>query len=307
MFAGIDVSKDDLEAQLDSQAEEMSCSNTAAGFSRLIRWLKSHHVSRVVLEATGGYERQVMKALQAADLEVVRINPSRARSFARALGLQAKTDPIDAKLLAHFAATIKPPKSQPTSPEQDDLRALVHQRENFVQQRSDDERRVKTASSDAVKNLLKSHIDYLTKVIGSLDAQIRQSAETLDQKRVSQLCSVKGIGLITAASLMAYLTELGSVGRREIAALSGLAPYNNDSGKHKGKRYICGGRFSVRRSLYMACWSVIRFQPEFNARYKALRDKGKCAKVALIACMRVLLIRLNAMIRDGSEWSDRVA
>lgn len=111
MFAGIDVSKDDLEAQLDSQAEEMSCSNTAAGFSRLIRWLKSHHVSRVVLEATGGYERQVMKALQAADLEVVRINPSRARSFARALGLQAKTDPIDAKLLAHFAATIKPPKA----------------------------------------------------------------------------------------------------------------------------------------------------------------------------------------------------
>ncbi|MBO0497131.1 IS110 family transposase [Pseudomonas sp. Marseille-Q1929] len=307
MFAGIDVSKDDLEVQLDSQAEGMSCSNTAAGFSRLIRWLKSHHVSRVVLEATGGYERQVMKALQAADLEVVRINPSRARSFARALGLQAKTDPIDAKLLAHFATTINPPKSQPTSPEQDDLRALVHQRENFVQQRSDDERRLKTASSDAVKSLLKSHIDYLTKVIGSLDAQIRQSAETLDQKRVSQLCSVKGIGLITAASLMAYLPELGSVGRREIAALAGLAPYNNDSGKYQGKRYISGGRFSVRRSLYMACWSAIRFQPELNARYKALRDKGKCAKVALIACMRVLLIRLNAMIRDGSEWSDRVA
>ncbi|WLH89913.1 transposase [Pseudomonas sp. FP453] len=182
MFAGIDVSKDDLEAQLDSQAEEMSCSNTAAGFSRLIRWLKSHHVSRVVLEATGGYERQVMKALQAADLEVVRINPSRARSFARALGLQAKTDPIDAKLLAHFAATIKPPKSQPTSPEQDDLRALVHQRENFVQQRSDDERRVKTASSDAVKNLLKSHIDYLAKVIASVDIQIRQSVENLNKK-----------------------------------------------------------------------------------------------------------------------------
>ena len=307
MFAGIDVSKDDLEAQLASKDAGINCPNTATGFLLLIDWLKSHQVRCVLLEATGGYERQVMKALQAADLEVVRINPSRARSFARALGLQAKTDPIDAKLLAHFAATIKPPKSQPTSPEQDDLRALVHQRENFVQQRSDDERRVKTASSDAVKNLLKSHIDYLAKVIASVDIQIRQSVENLNKKRVSQLCSVKGIGLITAASLMAYLPELGSVGRREIAALSGLAPYNNDSGKHKGKRYICGGRFSVRRSLYMACWSGIHFQPEFNARYKALRDKGKCAKVALIACMRVLLIRLNAMIRDGSEWSDCVA
>lgn len=307
MFAGIDVSKDDLEAQLDSKDAGINCPNTASGFLLLIDWLKSHQVRCVLLEATGGYERQVMKALQTDGFEVIRVNPSRARSFAKAMGQQAKTDPIDARLLAQFAATIKPPKTQPTSPDQDDLRALVHQRENFVQQRSDDERRLKTAGSDTVKPLLKGHIDYLNKVIVLLDAQIRQSAESLDRKRVLRLCSVKGIGLITAASLMAYLPELGNVGRHEIAALAGLAPYNNDSGKQKGKRYISGGRFSVRRSLYMACWSVIRFQPEFNARYKALLDKGKCAKVALIACMRVLLIRLNAMIRDDSEWRDRVA
>jgi len=307
MFAGIDVSKDDLEAQLDSKDAGINCPNTANGFPLLIDWLKSHQVRCVLLEATGGYERQVMKALQTDGFEVIRVNPSRARSFAKAMGQQAKTDPIDARLLAQFAATIKPPKTQPISPDQDDLRALVHQRENFVQQRSDDERRLKTAGSDAVKPLLKGHIDYLNKVIVLLDAQIRQSAESLDRKRVLRLCSVKGIGLITAASLMAYLPELGKVGRHEIAALAGLAPYNNDSGKQKGKRYISGGRFSVRRSLYMACWSVIRFQPEFNARYKALLDKGKCAKVALIACMRVLLIRLNAMIRDDSEWRDRVA
>lgn len=307
MYAGIDVSKDDLEAQLDSQAVGINCPNTAGGFPRLIDWLKLHQVNRVLLEATGGYERQVMKALQTEGFEVIRVNPSRARSFAKAMGQHAKTDPIDARLLAQFAATIKPTKTHPTSPEQDDLRALVHQREIFVQQRSDDERRLKTAASNVVKPMLKGHIDYLSKAIVLLDAKIRQSAESLDRERVSRLCSVKGLGLITAASLMAYLPELGSVGRREIAALAGLAPYNNDSGKQKGKRYISGGRFSVRRSLYMSCWSVIRFQPEFNARYQALLDKGKCAKVALIACMRVLLIRLNAMIRDDSEWRDNAA
>lgn len=196
MFAGIDVSKDDLEAQLDSKDAGINCPNTASGFPLLIDWLKSHQVRCVLLEATGGYERQVMKALQTDGFEVIRVNPSRARSFAKAMGQQAKTDPIDARLLAQFAATIKPPKTQPTSPDQDDLRALVHQRENFVQQRSDDERRLKTAGSDAVKPLLKGHIDYLNKVIVLLDAQIRQSAESLDRKRVLRLCSVKGIGLL---------------------------------------------------------------------------------------------------------------
>jgi|SRR5476651_850657 transposase len=305
--AGIDVSKGSLEVRVNQLERGVSCRNAESDFPGLIGWLKLHQVGSVLLEATGGYERNVMKALQAADFEVIRINPCRAKAFARAMGQQAKTDPIDAQCLAQFAAVIDSPGSRVTSPEHDELRALVQQRENFVHQRDDDKRRLKTASSEAVKPALQSHIDYLNQAVKSIEQLIRQSAEKLDSEKAARLCSVKGIGIVTAASLMAYLPELGEVGKRPIAALAGLAPYNNDSGNHKGARHISGGRFAARRSLYMACWVVIRDQPEFQARYKALRDKGKCAKVALIACMRVLLIRLNAMLRDGTEWKAHAA
>lgn len=304
--AGIDVSKDTLEIKLEPQGNGSTFLNNINDFPRMIAWLKLDQVSRVLLEATGGYERAAMKALQAEGFDVIRVNPCRAKSFAKAMGQQAKTDPIDARLLAQFAAVIKSPNSRITSVEQDDLRALVQQRENFVQQRDDDKRRLKSATSEVVKPALQSHIEYLQTALKSINELIRQSAESLDREKISRLCSVKGIGLVTAASLMSYLPELGEVGRHQIAALAGVAPYNDDSGTHKGKRNIGGGRFAARRSLYMACWAVIRFQPEFNARYKALREKGKCAKVALVACMRVLLIRLNAMIRDGSEWKEHV-
>jgi len=304
--AGIDVSKDSLEVRVNLLEVGVSCPNAESDFPGLIGWLLLHQVGRVLLEATGGYERNVMKALQTAGLEVIRINPCRAKSFAKAMGQQAKTDPIDARFLAQFAAVIKAPGARITSAEQDNLRALVQQREHFVQQMDDDKRRLKTASSDVVKPALQSHIDYLCKAIKAIEVLISECAESLDSEKTARLRSVKGIGLITAASLMSYLPELGEVGRRQIAALAGIAPYNDDSGRHQGKRHISGGRFAVRRSLYMSCWSVIRYQPEFSARYKALREKGKCAKVALIACMRVLLIRLNAMIRDGSEWKEHV-
>nr|WP_256354683.1 transposase [Pseudomonas reactans] len=211
--AGIDVSSGSLEILVDQLDVAMSCPNCESDFPRLIGWLALHRVGRVLLEATGGYERKVMKALQAAGLEVIRINPCRAKSFAKAMGQRAKTDPIDARLLAQFAAVIKSPDSRITSAEQDDLRALVQQREHFVQQRDDDKRRLKTASSEVIKPALQSHIDYLQGVLKELENLIRQSAERLDSKKVSLLCSVKGIGLVTAASLMSYLPELGEVGR----------------------------------------------------------------------------------------------
>ncbi|TPG81463.1 IS110 family transposase [Pseudomonas arsenicoxydans] len=305
--AGIDVSKDNLEIRINPQDVGASYPNTAAGFVALIDWLQLYNVRRVLLEATGGYERKAMKALQIAGFEVLRINPCRAKDFAKAMGYHAKTDPIDARLLAEFAAVIKDSDSQITSPEQDNLRALVQQREHFVQQQSDDMRRIKTASADLVIPLLQSHIDYLNQALKSIEKLIRQQAKDLDSDKIARLCSVKGIGLVTAASLMAYLPELGEVGRHEIAALAGIAPYNDDSGTHEGVRHIGGGRFAARRAMYMACWVVIRRQPEFKARYQALRQKGKCAKVALIACMRVLLIRLNAMIREKTEWREQAA
>lgn len=306
-YLGIDVSKDDLEIRIIPQDIGMSFTNDSEGFSSLIDWLKPYTVRRVLLEATGGYERAAMKSLQAAGFDVLRINPRRAKNFAHAMGYRAKTDPIDARLLAEFAEVIKDSDSRVTTAEQDNLRALIQQRENFVQQRSDDARRIKTASAELVKPLLQSHIDYLTQAIKSINDLIRQSAKALDSDKVARLCSVKGIGLVTAASIMVYLPELGEVGRRGIAALIGVAPYNDDSGKREGPRHISGGRFAARRAMYMACWVVIQRQPEFKARYEALRQKGKCAKVALIACMRVLLIRLNAMIRDEAEWKEHAA
>lgn len=306
-YLGMDVSKDNLEIWITPQDVGASYANNSVGFAALIGWMKSYDIRRVLLEATGGYERAAMKSLQAAGFEVLRINPRRAKSFSKAMGYHAKTDPIDARLLADFAAVIKDFDSRITSAEQENLRALVQQREHFVQQQSDDARRIKTASADLVKPLLQSHIEYLNQAIKSINELIRQSAKALDSDKIARLCSVKGIGLVTAASIMAYVPELGEVGRREIAALVGVAPYNDDSGKHAGARHISGGRFAARRALYMACWVVIRRQPEFKARYEALRQKGKCAKVALIACMRVLLIQLNAMIRDQTEWKGHVA
>lgn len=305
--AGIDVSKDRLEIRIHPQDVGASYSNTASDFSNLIDWLKQSEVIRVLLEATGGYERAVMKALQSAGFEVFRVNPRRAKDFAKAMGYHAKTDPIDARLLAEFAMVIKDVSSRVSDVKEEILRGLVQQRENFVQQQSDDRRRIKTASVDLIKPLLQSHIDYLEQAIKSIEKLICQSANDLDSEKVARLCSVKGVGLVTASSIMAYLPELGEVGRHEIAALTGTAPYNDDSGKHEGRRHISGGRFAARRAMYMACWTVIRFQPEFKARYDALRLRGKCAKVALIACMRVLLVRLNAMIRDKTEWREQVA
>ncbi|WLI10177.1 MULTISPECIES: transposase [Pseudomonas] len=305
--AGIDVSKDSLEVWINSQGIGASFPNSASGFPVLIDWLKGFEVTRVLLEATGGYERGPMKVLQRGGFDVLRINPRRAKDFAKAMGYRAKTDAIDARLLAEFATIIKDADSRITSAEQDNLRALVQQRENFVQQQSDDRRRIKTASVDSIKPLLQSHIDYLDQAIKSIEQLICQSAKDLDSEKIARLRSVKGLGLVTAASIMAYLPELGEVGRHEIAALAGIAPYNDDSGNHEGPRHISGGRFAVRRAMYMASWAVILRQPEFKARYDALRLRGKCAKVALIACMRVLLIRLNAMIRDQTEWREQAA
>lgn len=305
--AGIDVSKGTLQVHITPQEIGVSYPNASSAFPGLIDWLKGCGVSRVLLEATGGYERAVMKALQAADLETHRVNPCRAKSFAKAMGKQAKTDPIDAHLLAQFAAVITSPRCRETSDEQDQLRSLVQMRENFVQQLNDDKRRIKTALSEAAKPLLKAHVSFLREIIKSTEKLIGESAKKVNAEKAARLSSVKGIGLVTAASLMAYLPELGEVGGREIAALAGLAPYNDDSGKHQGKRRIRGGRFAARRALYMPSWVVLKFQPHFKARYDALRSKGKCAKVALIACMRVLLVRLNAMIRDGSEWREDAA
>jgi len=301
-WVGIDISKSNLVVWVQPQKDGFEVPNTVEGFDVLIARLGQYTVGRVLLEATGGYERRVMAALQQASFSVLRINPRRARAFAVAMGKNAKTDPIDAAVLADFAEALHASREKPISPEREALRELIQLREHFVQQRDDNKRRLQQAQLPAVIEAIKDHIRYLQTQIKQFGKAIDQSMRELDAEKADRLISVKGIGTVATASLLVYLPELGELDRREIAALAGIAPYNDDSGNHSGKRQIYGGRARVRRALYMACWGVIRHQADFKARYESLRERGKSAKVALIACMRILLIRLNAMLRDGTEW-----
>ena len=301
VWIGIDVAKASLAVHLHPDAQLLSIPNTPDGHARLLAQVKGRQVGNVLLEATGGYERELMRALAAAGLPVTRVNPRRARAFAQAMGKTAKTDPIDAALLARMAELVVAERRQP-DPLQEELRDLVQRREQLVQQRDDERRRLKQATHARVRDSLIEHIGYLRRQIRQMDRDIILARRRLDQVLGERLMAVPGIGEVTTASLMAYLPELGSLDRRQIAALAGLAPYNLDSGQKSGKRRIRGGRAAIRRVLYMASWSVIRKQPDFAARYQRLLQQGKCAKLAITACMRVLLIRLNAMARDNTEW-----
>jgi transposase len=298
---GIDVSMATLAVYLLPQEQAFTVSNSPEGHQQLLRRLDRKGLENILLEATGGYERAVMKVLLHAGLPVTRVNPRRARAFAIAAGKIAKTDPIDAALLARMAMLVK---SQANAPEplRDDLRALVQRRENLVQHRDDERRRLRQATMPRVCESLVEAIAHLRQQIRGIERAIALTVRQLNDVVSRRLIAIDGLGPVTVASLLAYVPELGQIDRRQIAALIGLAPYNADSGKRAGQRRIHGGRASIRRVLYMACWSVIRTQPDFKRRYDQLRLRGKCAKVAIVACMRVLLIRINAMVRDQSEW-----
>jgi transposase len=301
-WVGIDVAKDTLAVCVWPDKRQRGYANILKGWAQLLDELEDYEVQRVLLEATGGYEAGVLRYLAAAGLPVVRINPRQARAFAQAMGCQAKTDALDAMLLARQAQVIEGAEYQPQTAQALALQELVKRRTQTVAQRDDERRRLAQAALPAVQVYIRQCLDFLAQQIASLDQAITQACQALDDERAQRLASVKGIGPVSVASLLAYLPELGHLDRRQIAALVGVAPYNADSGPKKGIRRISGGRFAVRRVLYMAAWSVVRHQADFKRRYQELRQRGKPAKVALVACLRVLLIRLNAMLRDGTPW-----
>jgi transposase len=300
-YVGIDVSKATLAVCVQPKARSVTLSNSPEGLRQLLDWLPRRGIENVLLEATGGYEREVMKALLVAGLPVTRVNPRRARAFAIAAGKSAKTDPIDAALLARMAELVKAPIGT-SDPMREELRALVQRREQLTQHRDDERRRLRQATLPCVRDSLIDAIGCLRRQIRQFDRAIGDLTHRFNGALTQQLSAVKGLGPVTVASLLAYVPELGQLDRRQIAALTGLAPYNSDSGQRAGKRSICGGRAPIRRVLYMACWSIVRHQPHFKARYARLRARGKCAKVALVACMRILIVRLNAIVRDQAEW-----
>lgn len=301
VFIGIDVAKASLVVALRPCGEQFQVGNDAGGLRELARRLNGLPVGRILLEATGGYERAAVAAL-APRWPVVQVSPHRARAFATSMGRIAKTDPIDAAMLAHLAQVIEATPVQPPSPEQAHLQALVQRREQLVSHRDDERRRLQQATDPQVLASLKRQLKQAAAEITRLDHSIADAVAATDDDRAARLRAVPGIGPVSAATFLAFLPELGRLEKRQIAALVGVAPYNVDSGNKQGKRRIRGGRAGVRRVLYMATWSAIRTQADLKARYHALRERGKCAKVAVVACMRTFLIRLNAMIRDGSPW-----
>lgn len=301
IFVGIDVAKATLAVALRPGRACFEVSNDAAGHRILKRQLKGLDVERIVLEATGGYERAVLEAL-ADSWPVVRVAPHRARAFATAMGRIAKTDPIDAAMLARLAEVIDAPPVRVESPQQRRLQGLVHRREQLVGQRDDERRRLHQACDTMVTASLRRQLRGLAAEIARLDQAIARAVADTDSALARQLDAVPGIGPVTTATVLAFLPELGQLERRQIAALAGVAPYNVDSGKKQGQRRIRGGRANVRRVLYMATWSAIRTQADLKTHYLALRERGKCAKVAVVACMRLFLVRLNAMVRDQTPW-----
>jgi transposase len=300
--AGIDISKRYLDCCIPACSQEFRVGNDSSGLAQLVTRLLEAGVERVLIEATGGYEKRLREALVQTGVETICINPARARRYAEAIGMEVKTDKIDARVLADFAATLKACKSTPFSLERDEMSELVKQRDCFVQQRDDEKRRRKQAELAAVIESYQAHIDFLNTQIRALDKAIAQAMKALNDLMARRLMAVKGIGLITTANLLCYLPELGTLTKRQVARLAGLAPLNRDSGDSVKPRHIKGGRWRVRRAVYMSTWVIIRHDAGFRAKYDDLRQRGKAAKVAIVACMRVLITRLNAMLRDGTEW-----
>ena len=297
-YVGIDIAKAELVAHALPQEQQRSFANTAAGLTELVCWLQEIGSTRVVFEATGGYERPLLKVLFEAGLAAERLSANRPRELARALGLKAKTDAIDARVLAVAAQLLPASPSAPLPEKTALLREWLQARSALVSERDAHRRRIKQLESAPVKAVL-------TGCIARLQKQIQQIEKTIIKLLAGipdGLAKAPGLGPILRATLAARLPELGTVNRRQIAALAGLAPYNRDSGVWRGQRHIVGGRADVRRVLYMATWSAIRCDPDIGSCYRRLVDAGKPRKAAAVACMRKYLTRLNAMKRDNAPW-----
>ena len=305
IFIGIDVSKARLDVAMRPSAEKLSVSNDEAGIEALVKRLSELKPALIVLEATGGLERSVSGTLGSAQLPVVVVNPRQVRDFAKAIGQLAKTDRIDAEVLARFAEVIRPPLRPLPDKVSLELRALIARRRQLIEMMVAEKNRL-SAASKAVRKRIEAHIRWLETELDradkDLDQSIRQSP--IWQEHQDLLRSVPGIGPVVSRTLLAELPELGRLNRKQIAALVGIAPLNCDSGTFRGRRGIWGGRATVRAVLYMAALVASRRNSVIRNFYKRLRDKGKAPKVALVACMHKLLTILNAMIKHKTRWSE---
>jgi len=302
-YAGIDVSKATLDVAIHGETNRWVINNEESELVQLSQELLACGVTIVVMEATGGYEGLAAVVLNRSALQVVVVNPRQVRQFAQASGRLAKTDKLDAAAIAHFGAALQPEVKPLADEQQRMLTDWIKRRGQLVKLRVGEQNRQQGKKGEIRENITMV-IEFLTTQIEALDEKIKQLIQALPvwSARDDLLQSVKGVGPITAAVLLGELPELGQLNRREIAALVGLAPFNQDSGQQRGTRRIWGGRSHVRHTLYMATLSAIRWNPAIAAFYQRLVAAGKKKKVALTACMRKLLVVLNAIMRDQQSW-----
>lgn len=306
---GIDIAKRTFDAAIGVGGSIETFANDDAGHDAFVARLTGVAVDLIVMEATGGLERDLACALQAAGFVVAVVNPRQARDFAKAMGYLAKTDRIDAKALAELAQVLArhPERDRFISalpgPEQQALQALVARRRQLVAMHVAEHQRL-SASHPAARKSIEALIKAIRAQLDEVEAELSKYIATHHADLAQRLASVRGIGPATITTLIAEVPELGRLSRREISALIGVAPFNRDSGQMRGKRAIFGGRGQVRRSLYMAALAAIRFNNVIRAFYDRLVLAGKPKKVAIVACMRKLLTILNAMARTGTSWDD---
>lgn len=302
-WIGIDVAKARLDGAVRPDGTTLQEANTARGISRLVRSLVRLAPSLIVVEATGGYERPLVQALGTAGLPVAVVNPRQVRDFAKSIGRLAKTDQLDAAVLAHFGEATRPTPRPPLTQAALDLQDAVTRREQLAEMLVMEKNRLKQASR-VTRPGIKRHIRWLEGEIETVENEIAQAIAANQEwtRQQAQLRQVKGIGPVTAATLVAHLPELGQLDRKQIAALVGVAPLNRDSGTMRGKRTCWGGRAEIRRVLYLAVWSASRHNPLIKPLYDRLVARGKPKNVAMVACMRKLLTILNAMCASGEAW-----
>src|SRR5512139_760239 len=303
IFVGIDVSKAWLDVAVHEQAEVWRMANEEAGIGKLVERLKAWRPKRIVVEPTGGFEILLVAELAQAGLPIVMVNAKRVRDFARATGQLAKTDKLDAKVLAHFAAAIQPPLRAMQTEQEEQLTARMTRRRQILDMLTVEKNRLVTLRG-AMRTDIEAHLLWLSQRLKDLDQEITAFVHSspIWKEKDTLLQSVPGVGPVPSATLLGMLPELGQLNRQQIAALVGVAPVNTDSGRKQGKRRVYGGRADVRSVLYMAALAATKFNPKIQAFYQSLLKRGKQKKVALTACMRKLLVILNAMLRTGQSW-----
>jgi len=306
IFVGIDVAKDHVDVHVIPGGQAFSCPNDGKGVDSVVKRLKKKSPELIVIEATGGYERDLLVALKAKQLPAVLVNPRRVRDFARSIGKTAKTDSIDAFVLAVFAQKVRPQVRPIASDQERVLKELSCRRRQLIRMRTAEKNRLPLAGYQGVHGSIKSMIQALDKQIGDiekdLDDIIKGDSDLCEKDQLLQ--TVPGVGSNTAKALLSQLPELGTIANKELASLVGVAPMNRDSGKMRGHRMITGGRAHVRSALYMATLVATRCNERIHEFYKRLVDGGKPKKVALVACMRKLLSILNSIVRKRMSYQE---